>query len=200
MSGRLSGASVVGNYREGQDVQADAQAKYSRARPQAMRKKLSFHVEVSRFAVVGIWNTLLDYSLFIGLTKLLSIPLDWVWTAKAFSGAVAIANSYVLNRIWVFRGEGMIFREGAVFLTAAIIGVYAIQTPLTQLFSSVVPEPGELAFDLASAIGLTELLPGVVTEPFAIKTTAFAIAVVATTVWSYVAYRYWVFGEWRIGR
>lgn len=179
---------------------ADAQTQYEQARSSAVRNKRSLRVQVSRFAVVGVWNTLLDYCLFIGLTKLLSIPLDWVWTAKAFSGAVVIANSYILNRFWVFRGEGKIFREGAAFLTAAFIGVYAIQTPLTQLFSSVVPKPGELAFDVATAIGLTDLLPGIATEPFAIKTTAFAIAVTATAMWSYVAYRYWVFGEWRVWR
>src|SRR5215207_5124642 len=104
--------------------------------------------EASRFAAVGVANTLIDYVLFIGLTKVFSIPLDWVWTAKAASGAVAIINSFVLNRHWVFRGGGRIMGQGAAFLAATVIGVYAIQTPLTQLFASVYPGLGEVAYDI----------------------------------------------------
>jgi putative flippase GtrA len=182
------------------DTSRSEQGADTLARQMAARRKRALRTEVSRFAVVGVGNTLLDYGLFIGLTKLFSIPLDWVWTAKAFSGAIAIANSYVLNRKWVFRGEGTILREGTTFLTAAIIGVYAIQTPLTHIFSSVFPEVGALAFEGADAIGLADALPDIVTEPFAIKTTAFTIAAVATTIWSFFAYRYWVFGERRTGQ
>jgi putative flippase GtrA len=165
----------------------------------AARRKRLLRAEVSWFAVVGVWNTLLDYVLFIGFTKLFAIPLAWVWVAKAASGAVAIANSFVLNRMWVFRGSGSIVREGAAFLAATIIGVYAIQTPLTQVFSSVFPGLGKLAFDAADAVGLADALPTVVTEAFAVKTTAFALATVASMTWNFFAYRYWVFGEGRIG-
>jgi putative flippase GtrA len=153
--------------------------------------------EASRFAVVGAANTLIDYVLFIGFTKVFSIPLDWVWTAKAASGAVAIANSFVLNRHWVFRRGGGIMGQGAAFLLATVIGVYAIQTPLTQLFSSVYPGLGELVYDILDAVGIADLLPGIVTEPFAIKTTAFALATAASLTWNFLAYRYWVFGPWR---
>jgi putative flippase GtrA len=150
--------------------------------------------EAGRFAVVGATNTLIDYVLFIGLTKIFSIPLDWVWIGKALSGAVAIANSFVLNRQWVFRGRGRIVREGGAFLAATVIGVYAIQTPLTQVFSSVYPEIGELAYDVVDAIGIADALPEVVTEPFMVKTTAFALATAASMTWNFLAYRYWVFG------
>jgi putative flippase GtrA len=149
--------------------------------------------QARRFAVVGVANTLIDYVLFIGLTRLLSIPLEWVWTAKAFSGGVAIANSFALNRQWVFRGRGRVAREGGAFLGATIIGVYVIQTPLTQFFTSVVPFPGHVAFDVADAAGVADALPTIVTEPFAVKTTAFALATVASMTWNFLAYRYWVF-------
>jgi len=160
--------------------------------------KRNLRAELSRFAVVGVWNTVLDYGLFIALTKVFSIPLDWVWVAKAASGAVAIANSYLLNRQWVFRGEGRVLSEGSTFIAAAVIGVYAIPTPLTHLFSSVFPGVGRLLFDLADRIGLANAFPAIVTEPLAIKTTAFAIASAATMTWSFLAYRYWVFGAKRI--
>jgi putative flippase GtrA len=164
----------------------------------AARRIRGLRAQLSRFAVVGALNTLTDYVLFIGLTKLFSIPLDWVWTAKAFSGGVAITNSFVLNRQWVFRGQGKVVHEGAAFLAATIIGVYAIQTPLTHAFSSVFQEPGKLAFDLADRVGIADALPTVVTEPFVIKTTAFALATVASLTWNFFAYRHWVFRERRL--
>jgi putative flippase GtrA len=164
----------------------------------AARSTRNLRAQFSRFAVVGVWNTLLDYGLFIGLTKIFSIPLDWVWTAKAASGAVAIVNSYLLNRTWVFRGQGRIVREGSTFIAAAVFGVYAIQTPLTHLFSSVIPEVGMRMFDLVNTLGISDAFPNIVTEPFMIKTTAFAIASVATMTWNFLAYRYLVFGASRI--
>jgi hypothetical protein len=41
-----------------------------------------------RFAVVGVVNTLLDYVLSVGLTRILQLPLDLVWIAKVVSGTV----------------------------------------------------------------------------------------------------------------
>lgn len=164
----------------------------------AARRARGLRPELSRFAAVGVSNTLIDYVLFIGLTRLFSIPLDWVWTAKAFSGGVAIINSFVLNRQWVFRGQGTIVRESTAFLAATIIGVYAIQTPLTQVFSSVFQDPGKLAFKLADAVGIVDVLPKIVTEPFVIKTTAFALATAASLIWNFLAYRYWVFRKGRL--
>ncbi len=159
----------------------------------------SAHGQASRFAAAGLANTMIDYVLFIGMTRVLSIPLEWVWIAKLFSGTVAILNSFILNRQWVFRGSGQLLREGRAFVTAAVIGVYVIQTPLTQLFASRVQAPGKIAFRAAEEARVTELMPAVITEAFLIKTVAFCIAGVATLTWNFLAYRHWVFGPWRIG-
>ena len=156
------------------------------------------HGQAGRFAVVGATNTLIDYVVFIGLTKIFSIPLDWVWIAKAASGAVAMTNSFMLNRRWVFRGRGRIVREGGAFITATVIGLYLIQTPLTQFFSSVYPSPGELAYDIVQRIGVADLIPDVVTESFMVKTTAFALATAASMTWNFLTYRHWVFGRRRL--
>lgn len=45
-------------------------------------------LQFRRFAVVGVVNTLVDYVLFVGLTKILQLPLDLVWIAKVVSGTV----------------------------------------------------------------------------------------------------------------
>ena len=56
-------------------------------------------LRVGRFSVVGILNTLVDVAVFITLVKLFAVPLV---AANLFAFAVALANSYVLNRLWTF--------------------------------------------------------------------------------------------------
>jgi putative flippase GtrA len=146
--------------------------------------------EVHRFWIVGVANTLLDFVLFQALTRIFGIPLSHVWIAKAVSGSVALASSFALNRSWVFRAGGRIAGQAARFVVATVIGVFVIQTLLTQFFATVVPEPGELAYRLVEALGLDAVLG----EAFVIRTVAFALATVASMTWNFAAYKWWVFG------
>ena len=132
--------------------------------------------QVGRFGVVGLANTLLDFVLFQLLTKLFGIPIGHVWIAKAISGTVALAVSFYLNRSWVFRAGGGWRPETAQavrFVVATAIGVYAIQTPLTQLFATW----------LSDTWG----------EAFVTKTVAFGLATLVSLSWNFEAYRWWVF-------
>lgn len=148
---------------------------------------------VRRFVAVGVLNTLLDYVLFVGLTKLLRLPLEWVWIAKAMSGTVAIGNSFLLNRRWVFRTFGPSFPQAGRFLGVTLVGVYGIQTSLTHVFASQYPGPGEALHGLVEGLGL--VVPGVTTEALAIKTVAFAIATSVSMTFNFVLYRLWVFPD-----
>lgn len=154
-------------------------------------------LQVGKFGVVGILNTLIDYVLFMALTKIFSIPLTQVWIAKAISGTAAIVNSFYLNRRWVFRAEegGRGVRQGLRFIGATVIGVYIIQTSLTQLFSSSWPILGEESYKAIDWIGLAGLLPGVLTEAFVIKTVAFSLATAVSLSWNFLLYKYWVFRD-----
>ena len=150
--------------------------------------------EAQRFGVVGVANTLLDFVLFHALTNVFQIPLSRVWIAKAISGTVALASSFYLNRTWVFRvadGRRTAAGQAARFVIATVIGVYAIQTTLTQFFASEFPEPGELVFRGLRELGLAKVL----TEEFVIKTIAFGLATVASMSWNFAAYKWWVFGR-----
>jgi len=151
-----------------------------------------------RFVVVGAVNTSVDFVLFVGLTKILHLPLDWVWIAKVISGTVAISISFFLNRSWVFgaRGEAA-HRQAMRFVAATAIGVYGIQTPLTQLFANVYTGPGRLLWAILHDIHLTHIAPSVLTEPFATKTAAFALATVVSLTFNFLAYRFWVFPQGR---
>lgn len=149
-----------------------------------------------RFATVGVINTLVDYVLFIALTKILRLPLDSVWIAKVISGTVAMANSFYWNRTWVFGSSGAAgVEQAARFLVTTATAVYVIQAFLTHVFSGRYPQLGQAFFQLLAEIGLAGVLPGVITEALAIKTVAFAVATSFSMSFNFLLYRQWVFRD-----
>jgi putative flippase GtrA len=150
-------------------------------------------LQVRRFAAVGVINTLVDYVVFAALTKLFQIPLDWVWTAKIVSGTVAISISFYLNRRWVFQVGGARIGQAARFIAVTVVGVYCIQTPLTQLFVSYYGGAGRAVYALLDGLGLAAAFPWLLTEALVIKTVAFVLATSVSATFNFVAYRFWVF-------
>jgi putative flippase GtrA len=151
--------------------------------------------QARRFVAVGALNTLVDYVLFVGLTKLLHLPLDWVWVAKVMSGTVAITISFLLNCGWVFgaRGSAPVQHQAARFIAATAVGVYGIQAPLTQLLAGVYQGPGRELYAVLRDLGLAQAAPSIFTEALATKTAAFALATCCSMTFNFFAYRYWVF-------
>lgn len=149
---------------------------------------------VGKFGIIGVLNTLVDYTIFISLTKIFSIPLESVWTAKLPSGAIAMIFSFFMNRMWVFESKGKdVAKQAATFFPVTMVGVFLIQTGLVQLFSSKVPQIGQLGYDIANAVGVIGLMPNLLTEEFVIKTAAFGLATLASLTWNYLMYKYVVF-------
>jgi len=133
---------------------------------------------------------------FMMLTRIFSIPLYRVWTAKLVSGGLAMTVSFLLNRRWVFVSRDAARAGQAMrFLVTTISASWGIQLGLTQLFSSVWPVPGLLGFAALRHVGAPALAPGVLTEAAAIKTAAFALATCASMAWNFVLYRTWVFSD-----
>jgi putative flippase GtrA len=147
--------------------------------------------QVARFAAAGVINTLIDYLVFVLLSWILRLPLERSWIAKAVSGALAMTNSFLLNRRWVFRsaptaaGAGQLWR----FLVVTLIGTFVVQLGGTHLLSAVWLAPGGLVFRLVTAVHLEGLLP----RDFVFQTFAFGVATLASMTWNFLAYRRWVF-------
>ena len=150
-----------------------------------------------KFGLVGISNTVIDYTLYITVSKLLNVPLSRVYLVKFFSGSVAMLNSFYWNRRWVFPSRTGIGRAGARFLTATLVSVYLIQPQVVRLFSATAfgQHFGTFWFKLAHTIGLVGLAPHLLTTNFVIKTAAFATGVVSAAIWNYLLYRFWAFNE-----
>ena len=126
-------------------------------------------LRVGRFSVVGILNTLVDVAVFITLVKLFAVPLV---AANLFAFAVALANSYVVNRLWTLAGfrrtarprEPLALRPcniaGALLATAALSLLVASACPSLAAKAPVdrgehgleLPHHGEVAFSSRSAL------------------------------------------------
>jgi putative flippase GtrA len=161
--------------------------------PGALVRGRKTSLQVRRFALVGAANTFLDYVLFIGLTKLFHLPLDLVWVAKVISGTVAIMNSFYLNRRWVFGAGGARSGQAVRFVVVTVVGVYGIQTTLTQVLTTRYPGVGHALFRLLDWLGLVAAFPALFTRALAIKTAAFVLATSVSMTFNFCAYRSWVF-------
>jgi putative flippase GtrA len=150
-------------------------------------------LQVGKFGLVGVLNTVIDYAIFIGITKVFSIPLNRVWVAKIISGTVAMINSFFFNQRWVFKAKGRDLWQAARFLVSTAVGVLVIQTGLTQFFSSNWQNLGNFGYSVLNTLGIIGVAPGIFTKAFVIKTVAFGMATVASLTWNFISYKFWVF-------
>jgi putative flippase GtrA len=161
------------------------------------KPKSSTGGQVARFASVGIMNTVIDYVIYIGLTKIFSIPLDKVWTAKLVSGTAAMINSFYFNRTWVFRTQNSKHstQQFARFLISTLVAVYVIQLGLVQFLTANYTGLGDFGYRILQHIGLVDLLPNLLSQAFVIKTVAFGAATAASMTWNFILYKLWAFKE-----
>lgn len=78
-------------------------------------------LRVGRFSIVGVLNTLIDLSVFLMLVTAVGMPLV---PANLVAFAVALTNSYALNRSWTFRDRAEPARAGgfAQFVMFCTVG------------------------------------------------------------------------------
>jgi len=151
----------------------------------------------AKFGLVGISNTVIDYTLYITVTSILKVPLDSVYLVKFFSGSVAMINSFYWNRRWVFKSRASVGASGIKFLTATLVSVYLIQPSMVRLFSATDfgQAFGGFWYHLVATIGITGLAPNLLTEAFFIKTVAFGMGVIGSAIWNFTMYKLWAFRE-----
>jgi putative flippase GtrA len=145
--------------------------------------------QVARFAAAGVINTLIDYTGFLFLVWIFHLPLEHSWIAKLASGTLAMSNSFLLNRRWVFRGTAGGASQLVRFAAVTLIGTFVVQLGGLHLLSAVWPAPGMLAFRVVELLHLDGLLPA----QLVVRTVAFGAGTLASMCWNFVAYRHWVF-------
>ncbi len=130
-------------------------------------------VQIVKFALTGLLNTLIDFGAFnllIILTGAQS-PLS-IGLINTLAVSLAIGNSYLLNRTWTFpvhdRKKGQLQR----FIIASLIGII---------------------INSSTVIILSNLSLGKAFSPYLLLNAAKIMGAVLSTSWNFLAYRNWVF-------
>ena len=91
-----------------------------------------------RFGIVGVANTCLDVAAFWLLARTLGTPL---LVANSLSDTAGIVNSFILNRLWTFRGIAFRDRAGVQlprFLLVSLVGL-AVANLSLWFFAQLLP-------------------------------------------------------------
>lgn len=135
-----------------------------------MEKLLKKHAEKIRFAVVGGFNTALDFAILFTLTFM---GVDKI-VANYFSTGISLIFSFFANKSFTFKNKtGNAKKQFTLFLVITIIGLWVIQ-PL-------------IIWGATSA--MAPYIPNEAVNLFVAK----LLATVASLIWNYVLYSRIVF-------
>ncbi len=119
-----------------------------------------------KFCIIGTSNTILDFGIYLALTRTIIFFREHFLFANAISFSIAVTWSYALNRKWTFRNtHNAVARQFMLFL---VINVVALT--LNQL----------LLYSFVTYAGLYDVL-------------AKALAVGIILFWNFFANRAWTF-------
>ncbi len=125
-----------------------------------------------RFIVVGVSNTVLDFTLM----NLLSLAGLNLIIANTISTGIAMIYSFLMNKKWTFRNAGQDYlRQVILFFIFTAIGIWVIQNGLIILAQHYLPRFG---------------LPDQ-----AFNNLAKLVASVFSLTWNYLTYNRFVFTD-----
>ena len=91
----------------------------------AYLRRQALLMKATSFALVGVINTIIDYSLFLAAYNLLQIPLI---PANILSWIVAVSSSYVMNSTFTFAAESgrkLRWKDYGTFVASGVVGLVA---------------------------------------------------------------------------
>lgn len=94
--------------------------------------------EMVKFSIVGVWNTILDFAVYFGLTRSSQFWLDNFLWANLIAFVIAATSSYILNKNWTFRDKSKrIYIQYPKFILVSAIGLSLNETILYLLVSHI---------------------------------------------------------------
>jgi len=142
----------------------------------------------ARFIAIGIFNTLLDFSILNILVFVFDVNKI---VANTISVTIALTVSYLLNKSIVFKYQhshqtGLIVK----FVLVTAFGLLVLQNGIIYLLVHKFTFPGNLAMTILHSIGLNGL-----SHAFINLNVAKALATAVSLTWNYFMYRYFIFVE-----
>lgn len=87
-----------------------------------MLKKASI-TQFVRFCITGFINAGIDFTVYLGLTRLFHFWSQHLVLATAIAFAIANTNSYIMNTYWAFKAVGRHHIQYPKFLTVSLVGL-----------------------------------------------------------------------------
>ena len=134
-----------------------------------MKDLLKQHAEKFRFALVGGFNTALDFGL---LFLLVSLGFDKI-VANYISTSIAFVFSFFANKTFTFRATGDARREFITFVTITLFGLWVLQPIIIT--------------------GVTALAAPLDVSESTTLVGAKLIATIVSLIWNYIMYSRVVF-------
>lgn len=145
--------------------------------------------QISKFAIVGFINTLIDmfgFNLLRKFTKLKAISSSYI------SSTIAMVNSYALNKYWTFGSSQSgvsAAGEAAKFFGSTVIGIYVIHNGLVWILSEKFTVLSKIAYSITKKLPVLNKL----SEKFVYDNVAKVAGIAGSLVWNFLLYKFWVF-------
>lgn len=136
--------------------------------------------QISRFGLVGVFNTVLDFAIFNALSSQ-AIGLNKV-LANTVSTTIAMIFSFFVNRSYVFGEHSGGLNQVLLFIIVTAFGLYVIQNGIIYFLTIRWSWPRRLVawFTRSERIALD--------PDFVLKNAAKMIGTAVSLVWNFILY------------
>lgn len=141
-----------------------------------VKNRIPWLVQIVKFSLVGVVNTLVDLAvlnLLVYLTKITEGP--WIAVFNLISFTAAVINSYLMNKYWTFQKKrtDQVTLEASKFVIVSIIGA-GISSGILYFWTTYL-EP-ILGFSAEIWVNVGKIL-----------------AIIVVMVWNFLGYKFWAF-------
>lgn len=144
---------------------------------------------VGKFGVVGVINTIIDFTIYNVLSSKTALTLI---QSNFISTTCAMTFSYFANRSVVFHAKSNNpVKQALLFFAFTTFGLYVLQNGVIYFLTVTWTGPVNLAASIVAKLGLA----GVFSHTFVVKNSAKAAGIVVSLTWNYLTYRKYVFAK-----
>jgi len=145
---------------------------------------------VGKFGVVGIINTIIDFTIYNVLSSKTALTLI---QSNFISTTCAMTFSFFANRSVVFRAKtDNPVKQALIFLAFTTFGLYVLQNGVIHILTVDWTGPVHLAVTIVRDLGISA---SKLSDSFIIKNSAKAAGIVVSLTWNYLTYRKYVFAK-----
>lgn len=146
--------------------------------------------KITKFAAIGLFNTVVDFALFNVLAFVLGLPF---LLANFLAVTVAVCVSFMLNSRFVFRALPLERARATFFgfVAATLFSQLVVQQSVLAIFTFYFITSGELMFGLSGGIGFLPFL----SESFIVANSGKLLSVVMAAASNFLLYDKLVFNE-----